>query len=691
MTQSVSDELEFAGRLLDGALRQISHIVKSDPHALAYQLAGALMAYSDDNRYIRALLNAIHPPLNTLMPLNFDNYPTHQPYNEHLVYFGDFIEISLVGVYELPNGHLLTWDMKGRLCLWDTDITLIQVIYDKLSLIYPVTVGVYVSPNGFIWGLCNDKNIRVWDFDGQLLHVLTGHQEDFGWGKGFLLPDGRFISTNKKETIFWDAEGHLLNKIEDSFFHVENIIVINDAGHIRIYDDSNLLFFDEKGVLYNAVKLNLHQKDGSSGGFHVINLENGHLLTWENPNDAYYMYNRGHGIVFEWGQDGYLHKIVGAHEKCVFDIEKLQKGGFVSWGGDHHLCVWDDNFRLLCRLVGHEGRIMGVMELQDGRLLSWAEDFQTYLWDILAKHDDKYLRKLKPQAAFSREGWLEGATQFADGSILTWEDEYKFSLWNVPKQTIQGQEKITPIKIFIIPRDLANQHVQLRDGRIISYRQWYQNRVWLWDVNLPSIDFSKLHDGEVSGLYPLSNGTILSWGRDNTFRLWSRNGKPLEIFEAEYIDSNCNLFELSNGDLLCWSPWGSLKIWKFPSKISLLPQRGTMIPVSTQWKKRMFFSYKTTPQLAHEWATKQGYEPLPLFENSFSLEGVRFEIDRFSLIAYDKNTGKELSEFRGDAIFTRGIALSNDILVVGDNIGRVLFLKWHGHRKEQQLSLFSDF
>jgi len=68
------------------------------------------------------------------------------------------------------------------------------------------------------------------------------------------------------------------------------------------------------------------------------------------------------------------------------------------------------------------------------------------------------------------------------------------------------------------------------------------------------------HTDWVVGAIIRDDGTILSWSRDETLRLWSRDGEPLKVLEG-HIERIKGAIIRGDGTILSWSRDGTLRLW----------------------------------------------------------------------------------------------------------------------------------
>jgi len=136
------------------------------------------------------------------------------------------------------------------------------------------------------------------------------------------------------------------------------------------------------------------------------------------------------------------------------------------------------------------------------------------------------------------------------------------TLWNL--QTFEPLVRLQGCRL------LGGAHL-LADGRIISWDQYGENEIWLWDPQdaemmpfeiEPGVPVIKMrgHTATIRGVSILSDGRLLSWSSDGTLRLWDgKTGDPL--VEMSGLDGEVKgVRVLTNGHILAWSGT-TVQIW----------------------------------------------------------------------------------------------------------------------------------
>ncbi|MCU0482185.1 MAG: hypothetical protein MUE54_13400 [Anaerolineae bacterium] len=175
------------------------------------------------------------------------------------------------------------------------------------------------------------------------------------------------------------------------------------------------------------------------------------------------------------------------------------------------------------------------------------------------------------------------------------------------------------------------------------------------------------------------DGQVLSWSgddifsEDNTLRLWGTDGKPLATLTG-HTKRVTGAVGLADGRILSWSSnWDGqnpeMRLWEAD---------GTPIDVLEQ------SYYNSDRQIIGYWAEKHGYtlnDFYPPKEKDLLMAGgrVQWEWNSTNLIITHPQTGETIHTFYGDAPFSRPVVLDGgQVVAAGDEMGRVLFLRWVG-------------
>jgi hypothetical protein len=469
------------------------------------------------------------------------------------------------GALELRDGRLLSWASWGS---WtdDTTLRLWTAHGTPLSILTghekAVQSGLELQ-NGQLVSWAQDGSSRIWNADGTLFKMMSGHTD------GVLeLHDGRLFSWSHDGALrFWTAEGTLLTEIESWFGGVVGAIELRDKRLLMWSGKRLVLWSSDIKHLRTTQERDIHVSD-------VIELRDGRLLSWCKA-DSY----PADTTLCLWNTDGTLFTTLTGHTSRVIGALEFQDGRILSWSPDRTLRFWEaDGTPQLTVNTEARGGIPGVLKLQDGRILTWAEyDSKLKLWTsygVLITTLDGH------------EGGVIKALELTDGRILSWGKDETVRLWTLEgalQKILKGQiggiglhnRRILSwasdgtLKLWsldhISPSE-ANEHnspvagiVALRNGSLLSWSS-NENALHLWDSNGVLLAELNGHTGRVNGASELSQKRLLSWSDDGTLHLWTVDGKHLVTLEGHKSHVN-GVLELRDGNLLSWSGDYTLRLW----------------------------------------------------------------------------------------------------------------------------------
>jgi WD40 repeat protein len=208
------------------------------------------------------------------------------------------------------------------------------------------------------------------------------------------------------------------------------------------------------------------------------------------------------GRILSWSDDGTLR---------LWYAQKYEvEGDWESWRGFGELGLPAPRLgEALCELKGHEGAVNGALILPDGRILTWSDDGTVRAWSPDGKRQEILDRHSAP---------VRGVLLLSfRGSFLSWANDgyirmgYTSRGWYLPKKVMDGC------------RDVGG--ALLQDDR---YLMWANNSLWLCDPHATERLLLKGHRGVIFGAKCLPDGCVLSWGSDDTLRIWDPKAVPYE-------------------------------------------------------------------------------------------------------------------------------------------------------------------
>ncbi len=277
----------------------------------------------------------------------------------------------------------------------------------------------------------------------------------------------------------------------------------------------------------------------------------------------------------------------------------------------------------------------------DGRILSWSWDNTLRLWSL----DGHPLATLT-----GHTDWVGDAVQLADGRILSWSEDNSPRLWSSDGQPLAELSGHT---------SSVRGACQLPDGRILSWSADKTLRLWSSDGQ-PLAELSG-HTSSVRGARQLPDGRILSWSEDKTLRLWSSDGQ----FLVTLVGHNHSIWggrQLPDGRILSSAADDTLRLWS---------SDGQPLAVLEQYQR-----HPESEARVQAWGAQHGVTIDTSSKSSYWSDPSTLNTAYAGYVAHRlwvMGAGK----FIGDAEFTR-VAVSGQTIAVGDDVGRVIFLRVRG-------------
>ncbi|MDX2078427.1 MAG: hypothetical protein SFZ02_18485 [bacterium] len=425
-------------RLLRLALSLSAHVLEKDKSALAHQLAGRLYHHVDKNADIKAFVDGIIPPKNSLYPIS-NGYDLLIPAGRNIL-TGHEKEVK--GAIELRDGRILSWSADETLRIWSNGglpLAILRGHEDEVGGAIELQDGNILSWAYDYYFTCNDVTLRLWGHDGKPLATFIGHTDDI-YG-ALELDNGKIVSWSYDKTLrLWEKDGTHTIILTGRNYGVKNVIKLHD-GRLLSWGD-NFSVWNADGTLLSTFDC---PKDGVKKEIH-----NGRLLSWSCDNFSV------------WDVDGTLLSTIDHPTpiNMMGGLIQLRDGRILSWQYDNTFWIWDlDNISARTLLIQNES-IASLIELRDGRFLSSGDKIR--LW----KPDGTFIK------TFDRcKHSLSGIKELRDGRILA-SDVYDnvLQVWD-----IDGTDLIT----LVGHEGGINGKMELSDGRILSWSR--DNTLRLWD------------------------------------------------------------------------------------------------------------------------------------------------------------------------------------------------------------------
>jgi len=631
-------------RLIQSALSMSAHVLVNDKRALAHQLAGRLMHHYTKVDEIRTFLDVVMTTPNNLFPTNLASaYSIMNTAGGALIRTMKHQD-SINCAYILANGRILSWG-DGAIYLWDENGNFLK--YLRVNTSWDRVLGVRGLSDGRILSWGYDDNIWLWDSEGNLLVRLRDQSISEGEysaqvGDVQLLPNGNLLSwcKNKRFLALWDKNGSLIKTIDG---YDENICgaKLLPNGCILAWSDKTAKIWDLDGNFIAIPQIPPNPAGILSG---VEILDDGYIVLWQEVLSS---------RTWIWDSNCQPIAKIETGNGEIYGVKSWSSGIFLSWsnyGRKNMLKLWNYKGQVVRIFSEHSGTIRGVIVLPNQQILSWNDGYfrendshRIKLWNS----DGELVKTLSGHA-----GKVNGVLISPNNLVLSWGDDKTLRLWDIGKEIITDRTR---------HNTKINHVLILTNKQIISCSD--DNTLRLWDLDGNLLATMDGHTSSVINAIELSDGNILSWSYDNKLRLWDRTGASLAVFEGHYSEIWWAR-ELEDGRIVSGSNDETSRLWD---------RNGSLISTLDE-------EYYGNKKAFLNWASKHQFDGNVVYSKEESKYKDYFKItdDRFEIFrSQGYSQSQRIYTFYGDALFTAFDA-SEDIIVVGDNIGRVMFLRWVG-------------
>jgi len=622
------------------------------------------------------------------------------------------------GALLLPDEHILSWSLDGTLLLWNTSGQLLATLTGHTDSV----TGALLLPDGRILSWGGDTDLRLWSVSGDLIAVLEGHTQRV---KGALtLNDGRILSWSLDDTLrLWTTSGQPVAIMTRHTSGVTGALALADGRILSWGWGKNLCLWSTSGQLLALLKGHTNSVVGA------MSLPDGHMLSWSSDNTLRLWTDsgqplavlKGHtrsvtgvlllpndqilsrsedGTLLLWNTSGQPLAVLEGHTDGVSGALLLHDKRLLSWSADGTLRLWNISNQPLAALEGHTGSVDGALFLPDKRLLSWSADGTLCLWSASGQ----------PLTTLIGHTWdIHGALSLPDSRFLSWARDKTLRLWSAsgePLTTLEGHTgSVDGVLTLPDGRFLSWSHddtlrlwsndgspisalsdhshwvfgaLLLPDDRFLSWSA--DNTLRLWSNDGHPITTLTGHSDSVFGATLLPDGRFLSWSADNTLRLWSNDGSPLTSLTG-HSDSVFGTLALPDGRFLSWSTDNTLRLWSSNGLFlaSLTGHSGWVLGAFALPNGR-FLSWSRDNTL-RLWSS-DGKPLATLTGHSSSVSGaIALPDGRFLSWSSDATLrlwsadGSPIAAFYADAPVTCCVLGQDDVIVAGDRVGRVLFLR----------------
>lgn len=588
------------------------------------------------------------------------------------------------------------------------------------------------SPDGkLIATVSTDRTVKIWNFQGKLLHNLKGHQ-DLVYRVKFSPTENIIATASWDGTVkLWTTKGRFIRKLEHDgavygvvfFPDGKTIASADDKGYVKIWTTQGKLI--TKFLAHSMPILNLSiSPDGeklatvSQDQTARIWSRNGKILhtlaehddwVWDvsfSPDSQKIATaSRDHTIKL-WSVKGNFLKTLDAHTNGVTSVSFSPNGKQIaSADSDQNMIIWNESGeRLQTLTTGHEDWLWSLKYSPDGKTIATAsKDGTVKLWQIQGKK--YYIQQAHYDAIFSVSFSLddkEYTTASKDGTVKQW----KRSGGLIKTLTLENASDKTWFTHASFSRDGQKIAGATDDGTVVIWNRQGETittfsahpQKWIWQVNFIADD-----------------KMIVTASHDGTVKFWSLTGKLLQTIAAHKMDKGED-GEGVNG--INWSPNGKIIATAgWDKKAKLWTREGkaiqTLIDEDTEYTNTTNTTHKdgvhsisfspdgkiivtaSQDKTVKIWTaagklikTLEGHKA-PVFRIQFSPDG-----NKFATASFDQTVklwsldGGELKEYTGHSDHVTSIDFSGDgnHLISADKKGNVII--WD--LKFQQNQLLGD-
>ncbi|MEA5598987.1 CHAT domain-containing protein [Rivularia sp. UHCC 0363] len=580
------------------------------------------------------------------------------------------------------------------------------------------------SPDGqMIATASKDTTVKIWNFQGKLLHNFLGHQGTVYRVK--FSPSGDIIATASWDgTVkLWTTKGKLIRELKHDgsvygvvFFPDGKTIASADGkGYVKIWTTTGQLItkftahsmaildlsISPDGEKLATVSQDKTAKIWSRDGKILHTLAGHDNWVWDvsfSPDSQKIATASQDHTIKLWSVKGKFLKTLDAHTNAVTSVSFSPNGKQIaSADTDQNMIIWNESGeRLQTLITGHEDWLWSLKYSLDGRTIATAsKDGTVKFWQIQGKK--YYIQKAHHDAIYSvsfSPDDKEYTTASKDGTVKLW----KRSGGLIKTLTLANASDKTWFTHASFSRDGQKIAGATNDGTVVIWNRQGEiittfsahPKEWIWQVNFIADD-----------------KMIVTASYDGTVKFWSLTGKLLQTIAAHKMDKGVNGINWSpNGKIIATAGWDKkAKLWTREGKpIQTLTDEDTeytnttntthkdgvhSISFSPDGKIIVTASQDKTVKIwtaAGKLIKTLKAHKAPVFRVQFSPDGNKFATASFDqTVKLWSRDGEELKEYTGHRDDVNSIDFSGDgnHLISADKKGNVII--WDLQLQQNQL------
>jgi WD40 repeat protein len=421
----------------------------------------------------------------------------------------------------------------------------------------------------------DDQTARIWNQQGQCLHILKGHQENI-YSVHFS-PDNQTLVSGSKDTLvrIWQvSNGNCLGILQGHTESVRCVRYSPDGQQIASssHDHSIRLWSDLPAATASPLELDIYPCD--------IKVLRGHTnWVWSlafSPDGTILASGSDDGTLRLWAvQEKQCINVLNSHGNDIFAIAIVGQR-LVSVSRDQAVRLWDLHGQHLKTWRGYSSGIRSLSlspvcattSVGDVHMLATgSQDEIVHLWQVQLSQP---LPSLQPTRSFYQAtSWLSSVSFHPNGQTLVTnkQDSPSITLWNV--QTGYSHE-------WNSGHAESVKTVLFSPGGDILASGSFDRTVRLWDTQTHQC--LQVLRGHESGIWAIAfnaEGTRLASGSfDHTVRLWDLHGACLQVLRGHTGGIYTLAFHPDGKRLISGSFDCTIRVWSLQSGecLQILPE-----------------------------------------------------------------------------------------------------------------------